>query len=311
MQLELPPSFSEFIGRYLPGKVQKISVNAALSCPNRDGTKGRGGCTYCNNASFSPAYTRNIPSIKQQIDRGREFFRKKYPDMRYLAYFQSYTSTNGEIPQLTAMFEEALYAADVDGLIVGTRPDCIPQQLLEWLAELSKSKFVMMEYGAESSHDATLQRINRCHTWKETVDAVRRTHEAGLPTGLHFIMGLPGESTSDMLTTIDRINDLPVDMVKFHQLQIIRGTRLAKEAQAMPNQITTFDINQYLELCCDIIERLRKDIAVERFVSQSPDELLISPRWGVKNYQFTEMLRKRLKQRNQLASEAAKVSGGL
>lgn len=293
--MRMPEGFAEFIGRYFEGKIQKISVNAAFPCPNRDGSKGVGGCIYCNNAAFSPGYTLKHPSVREQIEQGRRFFSRKYPTMRYLAYFQSYTSTNGDVDRLMAMYEEALAQPGVVGLVIGTRPDCMPQRLLDNLAQLrSQGTFVMIEYGAETSHDKTLDRINRCHHWEETEDAVRRTHEAGIPVGLHLIMGLPGETREEMLQTIDAVNGLPVDMVKIHQMQVIRGTRLAAQYEAGEAEITTWKLEDYLEFCCRIIKRLRPGIAVERFVSSSPADMLVAPRWGVKNYEFAERLRRKL-----------------
>lgn len=287
-------SFSHFISRYLPGKIQKISVNAGFTCPNRDGSKGTGGCIYCNNASFSPDYTASRRSVSEQLKEGKSFFARKYPTMKYLAYFQSYTSTNGPTDAVIAMIEEALAVDGIEGIIIGTRPDCMPESLLRYLSELKERTFVMVEFGAETAHDATLRLINRCHTWAETVDAASRTHAAGIPVGLHLILGLPGETVTDMMTTVDRVNALPVATLKFHQLQIIAGTRLAREYESAGWHIETFTPDSYADLCCDILRRLRPDIAVERFVSQSPDGLLISPRWGLKNYQFTEILRRRL-----------------
>lgn len=291
--------YAAFLGELFPGmKVQKIAINAGLSCPNRDGTKGRGGCTYCNNDAFNPPYCRPSLPPGRQIELGREFFARKYPTMKYLAYFQAYTSTNAAVNTLMPLYSEALGADDVVGLIIGTRPDCIPDTLLDRLAALraATGKKIIVEFGAESSHDATLSRVNRCHTWADTVDAVERTAAAGLDgTGLHLIMGLPGEDRHMMLETIDRVNTLPIDTVKIHQLQLVKSTRLAADVEAGKCDITRFSAEEYIELCCDIVARLRPDIAIERFVSQSPAELLIYPRWGLKNYQFTALLQKRLK----------------
>ena len=287
-------SFSQFISGYLPGKIQKITVNAGFTCPNRDGSKGTGGCIYCNNNSFSPGYTSSGGSVTEQLLQGKAFFARKYPEMRYLAYFQSYTSTNGDIEKVMQLVNEALSVDGIDGIIVGTRPDCMPQPLLEHLAALSRDRFVMVEYGAETASDHTLKRINRCHTWADTADAVNRTAECGIPVGLHLIMGLPGETREDMLRTINAVNQLPVDLIKIHQLQIIEGTRLAAEYRAGSCDIINFNVDEYLDLCCDIIKTLRPGIGIERFVSQAPDNLLICPRWGLKNYQFTSLLRKRI-----------------
>ena len=291
--------FAGFLSRHLPGKVQKISVNTSLSCPNRDGSKGRGGCTYCNNRSFSPSYSTAPARITEQLEEGKRFFASKYPHMKYLAYFQSYTATNAATQRLMEMFREALEVPDVVGLAIGTRPDCMPADLLHELQSLSRDKFVMVEYGAETACDDTLTLVNRCHTWADTADAVRRTHEAGIPVGLHLIMGLPGEDTDTMLTTIDEVNRLPVDIVKCHQLQLVKGTRLAAQVADGSVDYTPWELDDYIDLCCKIVDRLRDDIAIERFVSQSPDNLLISPRWGLKNYQFADRLRAQLRNLSQ------------
>lgn len=263
-------------------------------CPNRDGSKGTGGCIYCNNSAFSPDYTLHRYSVASQIARGKEFFSRKYPQMKFLAYFQSYTSTNAPAETVLGMIREALRQPDIEGVVIGTRPDCIPQTLLDELREISRERFVMIEYGAESANDSTLRLINRCHTWHDTVDAVRRTTEAGIPVGLHFILGLPGEGERDMMHTVDEINLLPVSTLKFHQLQVVRGTTLADMIKHGTCSLAEMTPEEYIDLCCRILARLRDDIVVERFVSQAPEGLLISPRWGLKNYQFADLLRRRL-----------------
>ena len=283
-------TFADFLARHFEGKMQKLSVNIGASCPNRDGTVGRGGCTYCLNSSFTPAYcAEGVDSVTAQLVKGKAFFARKYPSMRYLAYFQSYTTTHGTTPE--AMLErcrEAMGVDGVEGIIIGTRPDCMPQPLLELLAR--ELPWVMIEYGAESSHDTTLAAINRGHTWAQTVDAVNRTAAAGIPVGLHFINGLPGETEEMMLATVDRVNSLPVSVVKFHQLQLLRGTRMALDVERGLYDVPRYTPESYARLCARIARRLRPDIVIERFVSQSPPELLIYPRWGLKNYQFTRLV---------------------
>ncbi|MBR5899665.1 MAG: TIGR01212 family radical SAM protein [Muribaculaceae bacterium] len=288
--------FSDFLAELFPCKMQKIAVNAGFTCPNRDGTKGRGGCTYCNNQTFNPGYCAPALSVTEQLEEGKRFFGKKYPDMRYLAYFQAYTNTHGDIDRLMDLYEEALAVDKVDGLIIGTRPDCMPDALLQRLAQLNQSHRVIVEYGAETSHNITLERINRCHTWEETVDAVMRTVEAGIPTGLHLIVGLPGEDEQMIMQTIDHISQLPIATVKLHQLQLVKGTRMALEVEQGLYTVPQFTAEEYIDLCCKIVKRMAPTIAIERFVSQSPDALLISPRWGLKNYQFTNLLHNRLKE---------------
>lgn len=284
--------FSDFLHDHFRSKMQKLTVNAGFTCPNRDGTKGYGGCTYCNNQSFNPDYCSTGLSVAEQLEKGKAFFRRKYPEMRYIAYFRAYTNTHEkDIERLMTLYHEATEVEGVDGIIIGTRPDCMPGKLLERLKELP---WVMVEYGAETSHNDTLERVNRCHTWEETVDAVLRTHEAGIPCGLHLIMGLPGETVEMMMETIDRVNELPIDTVKVHQLQLVRGTKMAKDVEERRYDIPRFTAEEYAEICVRIVERLRKDIAIERFVSQSPPELLIYPRWNLKNYQFTQLLNNKL-----------------
>lgn len=286
--------YSDFLAEAFPGgKVQKLSINAGFTCPNRDGSKGHGGCSYCNNHSFSPGYTGvTAGDIITQLQRGREFFARKYSDMRYLAYFQSYTGTYAEADRLMPLYEAAVSAGDVAGLVIGTRPDCMPDHLLRQLAHMHRNrKPVVVEYGVESSHDSTLEAINRCHTWEESADAIARTKAAGIYTGAHLIMGLPGETEQMMLQTVDRIVALKPHAVKFHQLQILRGTRMSTQSP-LPH---TFTLDGYLDLCVRIVGRMRDSgIAIDRFTASSPAGMLISPRWGIKNYEFVALLHKRL-----------------
>lgn len=287
--------FAQFLSEHFDCKMQKIAVNAGFTCPNRDGSKGRGGCTYCNNQTFNPAYCTPSQSITDQLEEGKRFFGKKYPDMRYLAYFQAYTNTHGDIDRIMEMYREALSVDKVDGIIIGTRPDCMPDELLTQLAELHKSHWIMIEYGAETAHNKTLDFINRCHSWEDTTDAVMRTHNAGIPCGLHLILGLPGEDESMILDTIKQVSRLPLDTIKLHQLQLVRGTRMAKDIEDGLYNVTHFSVEEYISLCCKVIQLTSPSIAIERFVSQSPDNLLISPRWGLKNYEFTNLLNNAIK----------------
>lgn len=290
--------FSDFLKDVFPGKVQKISLNAGFTCPNRDGTKGVGGCTYCNNQTFSPEYCHTEKSITRQLEEGVAFFARKYPEMRYLAYFQAYTNTYDATERLIAKYEEALRFPGVCGLIVGTRPDCMPGDLLDYFSDLSKHSFVLVEYGVESTLDKTLQRINRGHTYAEAEEAIRRTASRGIYTGAHLILGLPGESREEILSHAGRISKLPLTTLKLHQLQLIRNTRMAKEFEEFPADFHLYSVDEYIDLVIDFVERLNPDIVVERFVSQSPKELLIAPDWGLKNYEFTAKVLKRFAERN-------------
>lgn len=298
MNQPLYNEFPYFLKRYFPFKVQKISLNAGFTCPNRDGTKGQGGCTYCNNQTFNPDYCRTEKSISQQLEEGKLFFAHKYPEMRYLAYFQAYTNTYSELETLKRKYEEALSVDGVVGLVIGTRPDCMPDSLLHYLEILSRQTFLLVEYGIETTNNETLKRINRGHSYEATADAVQRTAGSGILTGGHVILGLPGESHNDIVAQAGELSKLPLSTLKMHQLQLIRGTRMAREYQQNPADFHLFtDVDEYIELVIDYVEHLRPDIVLERFVSQSPRELLIAPDWGLKNYEFTARVQKRMKER--------------
>ncbi|MDR2042124.1 MAG: TIGR01212 family radical SAM protein [Tannerella sp.] len=286
--------FSDFLNKRFPFKVQKISVNAGFTCPNRDGSKGIGGCTYCNNATFNPGYCRTAGmGVSAQLEAGIRFFARKYPQMKYLAYFQAYTNTYASLEALRQKYEEALSFPDVVGLILGTRPDCMPDVLLDFLSELSQKTFLFVEYGLESASDRTLQRIRRGHTWQDSVDAVRRTHERGLLAGAHLILGLPGEDREQLLRQAGLISALPLTALKLHQLQIIRHTVMEKEFREHPEHFRLYSVEAYTDLVIDFLERLRPDMAVDRFISQSPRELLVAPDWGIKNHEFKAILNQR------------------
>lgn len=290
--------YGSFLQQHFAGKVQKISINGGFTCPNRDGTVGLGGCSFCNNQTFNPDYCRRELSVTQQLQEGIRFFGRKYPTMRYLAYFQAYTSTYDEMSRLIARYEEALSVEGVVGIIIGTRPDCMPQPLLDYLTELSKRTFVTVEYGVESTLDRTLQRINRGHDYACAVDAIERTAAAGITTGAHLILGLPGESHDDMLQHAIRLSQLPLHTIKLHQLQLIKGTVMGREYEEHPERFDIPDIDTYIDRAIDFAELLRPDIVIERFVSQSPAELLIAPHWGLKNHEFTARLLRRMRERD-------------
>ena len=290
-------SFADYLRRRFPFKVQKISINAGFTCPNRDGTVGWGGCTYCNNQTFNPDYCRTDKSVTRQLQEGKAFFARKYPQMRYLAYFQAYTNTYADTGRLRALYEEALAVPGVEGLVVGTRPDCMPADLLGYLEQLARRVFVLVEYGIESTRDDTLRRINRGHTYAQTRDAVERTAARGIATGGHVILGLPGESRDDILEQAADVSRLPLTTLKLHQLQLIRGTRMAAEYRERPQDFRLRTAQEYACLVADYLERLRPDVAVERFVSQSPRSLLLAPDWGMKNHEFNHLVERCLRQR--------------
>lgn len=284
--------FGSWIKSKFKYKVQKISINAGLSCPNRDGIIGLGGCTYCNNQTFNPDYCNSDRSISQQLEDGKYFFGRKYPKMKYLAYFQAYTNTYGNIEHLKKMYEEALSVKDVIGLVIGTRPDCMPDELLDYLSDLNEKTFLIIEYGIETANDMTLKRINRGHDFACCIDTINKTSERGIFTGGHIILGLPGEDRNESIRQAFNISSLKLNILKIHQLQIIRGTKMANEYQERPFHL--YSVEEYVDLICDYIQYLRQDLVLERFVSQSPKSLLMAPDWGIKNYEFTEMLKKKL-----------------
>ena len=289
--------FGDYLKKRFPFKVQKISVNAGFTCPNRDGTIGVGGCTYCNNQTFNPNYCYTASGISEQLQEGICFFARKYPNMKYLAYFQAYTNTYASLDILMQKYGEALAFNEVVGLVIGTRPDCMPDDLLDYLAGLSESVYIQVEYGVESTSDATLRRINRGHTFQQAVGAICRTHERGIQVSAHLILGLPEENRELILSHADLISTLPIDTLKLHQLQIIRHTAMEQEFATHPEQFNLYTPLEYAELVVDFMERLNPQIAVERFISQSPKELLIAPDWGLKNFEFTALVNKQFELR--------------
>jgi len=290
-------TFSDFLQEKFPFKVQKISINAGFTCPNRDGTKGYGGCTYCNNQTFSPQYAANHKPISQQLEEGIRFFSHKYPQMKYIAYFQAYTNTYNTIENLLKKYKEALNYPNVVGIIIGTRPDCMPDELLDALHEISKNFFVLIEYGVESTCNETLEYINRGHTYEEAVDTIIKTSKKGLMCGAHLILGLPNENKEIILSHAQKISKLPLTTIKLHQLQLIRHTKMAHQFEENPEKFHLYSVDEYIDLCIDFIELLNPEFVLERFASQSPKELLIAPDWGLKNFEFTAKVNKQIAKR--------------
>ena len=279
-------------------RVQKISINAGFTCPNRDGTRGIGGCTYCNNQTFSPEYCKPTKSITQQIDEGIDFFNHKYQGQVYLAYFQSYTNTYDTIDKLKRIYEEALRHPKVTGLVIGTRPDCVNDELLDYFAYLSKKCYLMIEYGIESTNDKTLEFINRGHDYNCAVEAIKATAARGIKTGAHLILGLPRESRKVILGHAAKISELPLTAIKLHQLQLVKNTQMARQYTEHPEWFKLYTAEDYIELVIDFIELLNPRIAIERMISQSPPGFIIAPDWGVKNFEFIVRVERRMAQRN-------------
>ncbi|MDR2474992.1 MAG: TIGR01212 family radical SAM protein, partial [Bacteroidales bacterium] len=241
-------NLSVFLRRYFDEKVQKISIHAGFSCPNRDGVKGFGGCTYCNNQTFSPAYCLSPKSVTEQLADGVGFFSRKYPSMKYLAYFQSYTNTYAELPVLISTYEEALRFPNIVGIIISTRPDCMPDDLLNYLKKRAKSTFILVEYGVESTNDNTLAFIKRGHAYAAVVDAVDRTAKCNIHVGAHLILGLPGETRQDILEHAYRISQLSITTVKLHQLQLVKHTQMEKQFRENPELFHFYTVNEYVDL---------------------------------------------------------------
>lgn len=286
--------YSHWIREQFPFRVQKISVDAAFSCPNRDGRLSLGGCTFCDNKTFNPSYCDRGKSITRQLEEGKAFFAKKYPEMKYLAYFQAYSNTYAPLEELKRKYEEALAVDDVVGLVIGTRPDCVSDEALDYLQQLNQRTFLIVEYGIESANDNTLRRINRGHTFDCSRQAIIKAHQRGIITCGHIILGLPGEDEEEMLYQASTISQLPLDILKLHQLQIIKGTPLAKEYEAHPFHV--FSAEEYVNLVIRYVSQLRNDLVLERFVSQSPPNMVIAPKWGLKNHEFTDLLNKRIRE---------------
>ncbi len=287
--------YSEYLSRrFGNGKIQKLCVSIAATCPNRDGTIGCGGCIYCSNSAFSPAYCNAKKSVAEQIEAGKTFFARKYPSMRYLAYFQTFTSThNTDAERIRNAVEEAASISGIAGIVLSTRPDCLPDSIISVLADAKVP--VIVELGAETSHDTTLRLINRGHTFADTCSATHRLKDAGLDVGLHLIMGLPYETEQMMLETVDKTCALNIDILKFHHLQILRGTPLHKYYAANEIEVHPFDPQTYADLCVKIIGRVPTSIAIERFVAQSPPDMVVAPKWNIKNHEFADLLLKKLK----------------
>lgn len=288
--------YAEYLSEKFPGeKVQKISLNAGFSCPNRDGTIGRGGCIYCDNSSFTPSYCFERGSVKEQLEAGKNFFSRKYPKMKYLAYFQSFTNTfGGDVSQLEAIYREALSVEGIVGLIIGSRPDCFSEEVVNIIDKMNREVPVFVELGAESTHDDTLRLINRGHLWRQTKETIEKLSSRGIEVGLHLICGLPGENEEMILESVRRVCELPVNSLKFHHLQVIKDTILHKRYIENGISLKPFTKEEYLELCVKIINIVPRRIAIERFLASSPSEKVVAPKWGIKNYEFTHQLLNRL-----------------
>ena len=310
-------SYSNYFTKQFGGRVQKISIDAGFSCPNRDGKIGTGGCTFCSNEAFNPSYCRPEKSIKQQIEEGIEFHQRRYRRAnKYLAYFQPFSNTYKPLKELKSIYSQAFEAMsfraeesakmesmaskpEIVGIVIGTRPDLIDEEILQYLSEIHKTHYVMLEYGVESVYDETLRRVNRGHDFATAEKAIRMTAEYNIPCGAHFIFGLPGETKTMMLDAADIISRLPLTTVKFHQLQIFKDTPMAKEYQTHPEHFHLFNLEEYIDFVIDFAERLNPDIVIERFAGEVPPRFLVSEPWMKLRYdEVLSRIEKRMEKRD-------------
>lgn len=293
-------AYAQYFKKVFGQRVQKISVDAGFTCPNRDGSKGHGGCTYCNNDAFNPSYCDPSKSIAQQVEEGIEFHKVRYRRAKnYLVYFQPYSNTYASLDHLKNLYETALSYPEVVGLVIGTRPDCVDREKLQYLGELSKNHYITIEYGLESVYNETLERINRQHTHEESVEAISLSNEFGLNTGAHFIFGLPGESRQMMLESVKEISSLPLNSVKFHQLQIVAGTTMAKDYALNSRDYDLFSFEDYIDFIIRFTEKLNPTFIIERFAGEVPPRYLAGPGWGlIRNDQINVAIEKEMEQRD-------------
>lgn len=286
--------YGTYIRNYFGTRVQKISVSGGFTCPNRDGLKGKGGCTFCNNDSFIPGYSQPKLPVYEQIETGINFFKDKYPDMEYLAYFQSYTNTYDAMDKLKQLYEEALSHPKVIGLIVGTRPDCISDELIDYFAQLSKKTYLVVELGIESTNEETLKIINRGHTFKEAEEMIYKLTKKDIKIGTHLILGLPYESNEEMILHAQKLSSLPINYLKLHQLQYVKGSLLGKQYLKNPENYKVWTVDEYIDLVVNFIEQVSPTIVLERFASETPKHLQIAPKWGLKNFELVSKIEKQL-----------------
>jgi radical SAM protein (TIGR01212 family) len=293
-------SYAEYFKKEFGGRVQKLAIDAGFTCPNRDGSKGTGGCTYCDNDAFNPSYCHPGKSIKTQIEEGIEFHSNRYRRASsYLAYFQPYSNTYAPLDKLKEIYDQALSFPEITGLVIGTRPDCIDEHKLEYFRELAGKHYIMLEYGIESCYDRTLKRINRRHSFEDAVKAIGMTSQFNLKTGVHLIFGLPGENRKDMLEEAEILSALPINNLKFHQLQIIKGTKMLSEFEENPGDFLKFSLNDYIEFIIDFAEKLNPAFVIERFAGEVPPRFLAGPGWGfIRNDQILGRIEKRMVERD-------------
>lgn len=276
-------SYAEYFRQRFGGRIQKLSIDAGFTCPNRDGSKGRGGCSFCNNNAFSPSYCQPSRSITEQIEEGIAFQKKRYPGSSgYLAYFQSYSNTYESLPVLRERYSEALSFPGIVGLVIGTRPDTVDEEILDYIAGLSAKHYIIIEYGLESCYNSTLVRVNRGHSFEDSIRAISLTAERDIRQCAHFIIGLPGETSEDILSQAGIISGLPLQNVKFHQLQIVRNTQMAREYENNPDDFSLYSLEEYLLLMQEFIELLNPEFVIERIAGEVNQGYLVGEGWGLR-----------------------------
>ena len=293
-------SYNEYFKKTFGQRVQKLSIDAGFTCPNRDGTVATGGCTFCNNDAFNPSYCLPQKSIRQQIEEGKQFHAWRYRRaVDYLAYFQAFSNTFAPLEQLKKIYNEALAVDGIIGLVIGTRPDCVDDEKLDYFQELSKKHYLIIEYGIESCYDETLVNINRGHTFGQSVEAIQKTVSRGIKVGAHLIFGLPGESKDQIMAEAGILSKLPINTLKFHQLQIVENTKMAFDYAQQPDNFVFFTLDEYIELIINFLENLNPAIVIERFAGEVPPRFLAGPGWGIIRYdQILQKIEKRLEERN-------------
>lgn len=293
-------AYANYFKKIVGERVQKISIHAGFTCPNRDGTISKNGCIYCDNEAFNPSYCHPSKSIAQQIAEGIEFHKNRYRRAnKYLAYFQAFSNTHAPLSALKKIYQQALDNENIIGLVIGTRPDCINDEKLEYFSQLSKNHYLIIEYGVESCNNKTLQLINRGHTFEQAVDAIEKTHKAEIKTGAHFIFGLPHETIPEWMQWANTISKLPLDTIKFHQLQLIKNTPLADMYKNNPSIFQSFQLDEYIDFITDFLEYLNPHFVVERFAGEVPPRFLAQAQWGlIRNDQILQAIEQKLKEKN-------------
>ncbi|MFO8234858.1 MAG: TIGR01212 family radical SAM protein [Bacteroidales bacterium] len=291
-------TYNNYFKKVFGERIQKVAIDAGFTCPNRDGTKGRGGCTYCNNDAFNPSYCSPDKSIEQQIKQGIGFHKKRYRRAnKYLAYFQAFSNTYASLEDLQRIYNQALQFPQIVGLVIGTRPDCIDDKKLDYFASLARNNYIILEYGVETFYNSTLEKINRGHTVEDSILAIEKTAAWGIKTGAHIIFGLPGETKTDMLKEAPVLSQLPLDTVKFHQLQIIRDTQLTDDYKKHPDDFVMFDLNEYIDFVIQFIERLNPDFVIERLAGEVPPWYMADPGWGlIRTFEVRDKIEQRMKE---------------